>query len=255
MRRLAAFLIPIGLAAAQAVQPAGPAAVPSFESASVKPSSPDANSSGVDSDPGLLRIQNQTLHGLVRIAYGVNDSQVTGGPKWAEADRFDVIGKAGGPADSPELLKMMQALLTERFKLEIHREARTVTGFALVAAKSGVKMQAASGGESTSHGSRGQIDAKGVSMSTLAGRLSRLLHAPVEDQTGATGGFNFTLKWNPDDPALRPMAADRPSTVVSDSKDPSLFAALQEQLGLKLESRKVQMEMIVIDGAQKPGEN
>lgn len=216
----------------------------SFESASVKPSPQDDAGRGVDSDPGILRLQHQTLRGLVRIAYRLNDSQVAGGPKWAGDDEFNVIGKANGPANGLQLNQMLQSLLSERFKLTFHRESKTVSGFALVVAKGGVKMQASAGGDSTSHGGRGRIDAQGVSMAKLADRLTRLLRAPVEDATGTTGGFNFTLKWTQEN-----------ASGASGDEGPTIFTALQEQLGLKLEARKVTMEVIVIDGAEKPGEN
>ncbi len=245
MRRLAAFLFPFCIAAAQ---PSGTAAAaPSFEAASIKPSSPDATSSGVDTDTGLLRIQNQPLRGLIRIAYGVNDAQVTGGPKWVEADRFDIAGKADGPAGGPALLEMLQTLLADRFKLVFHREQRTVTGYALTVAKGGVKMQASDSQGSSSNGGRGRIDAKGYHMSQLAERLTRLLHAPVEDATGTTAGFDFSLRFTPEEMAVAGAAKD--------DSAPTIFTALQEQLGLKLEARKVQMEVIVIDSAEKPSEN
>src|ERR1700735_2229482 len=89
---------------------AQPAAAPSFEAASVKPASPDATDFGVDTDPGLLRVEAQTLRDMVRISYRVNDPQVVGGPKWAGSDRFDIIGRANGPAGNRELLPMLQNL-------------------------------------------------------------------------------------------------------------------------------------------------
>jgi uncharacterized protein (TIGR03435 family) len=247
MKLLAILLIAAAWLAAQ------PAAVPSFEVASIRPASPDATDFGVDTDPGLLRVEAQTLRDMVRIAFGVNDSQVAGGPKWADSDRFDITGRANGPAGSKELLTMLQNLLADRFKLAIHRETKTAQGFALVVAKGGIKMQKSESTESNSTGGRGRIDAQGVSMSKFAERLNRAVRAPVEDATETPGGFNFTLTWSPDDPSTKPLAPDRPA--VGDSNAPSVFTALQEQLGLKLESRKVTMEVIVIDRAEKPDDN
>ena len=217
-----------------------------FEVATVKPASPDATSSGTDSDPGLLRIQNQPLRALMRVAYDVNEVQVTGGPKWVESARFDIEGRANGPAGDPQLKLMLQSLLAERFQLKFHRETRTVNGYALVAAKGGVKMEAAEGAGSSSQGRRGLIEGKGYRMKQFAERLSRLLQAPVEDATGTTGGYNFTLKW-----AAETLSANPPA----DADGPTIFTALQEQLGLRLESRKVSMEMLVIDTVEKPTEN
>jgi uncharacterized protein (TIGR03435 family) len=245
-------LVAILLTAAASLT-AQPALAPSFEAASVKLASPDATDFGVDTDPGLLRVEAQTLRDMVRIAYGVNDSQVAGGPKWANSDRFDITGRANGPAGSKELLTMLQNLLGERFKLTIHRETKTAQGYALVVAKGGVKMQKSESKESNSSGGRGRIDAKGYSMRQLAERLARAVRAPVEDATETPGGFNFTLTWSPDEPSAKALASDRAAG--DDSNAPSIFTALQEQLGLKLESRKVTMEVIVIDRAEKPGEN
>jgi uncharacterized protein (TIGR03435 family) len=246
MRLLAILLTAIGWLAAQ------PAAR-EFEAASVKPASPDATDFGVDTDPGLLRVEAQTLRDMVRIAYRVNDSQVVGGPKWAGSDRFDITGRANGPAGERELYAMLQSLLADRFKLAIHRETRTAQGYALVVAKGGIKMQKSESTESNSRGGRGRIDAQGFSMHQFAERLTRVMRAPVEDATETPGGFNFSLIWTPDDASAKPLATDRPA--VDDSSAPSIFTALQEQLGLKLESRKVTMEVVLIDRAEKPGEN
>ncbi len=224
--------------------------VPTFEAASVKPAPANPEDFGVDIDPGLLRVNAQTLRDLVRVAYGVNDSQVVGGPKWAETDRFDIIGKANTPAGDKVLLAMLQTLLVERFKLTIHRETRTAQGFGLALAKGGVKMQKSESEGSNSTGGRGKIDAQGYSMPQLAERLSRLMKAPVEDATQDDRRFNFTLKWDPASTSGRPGERDK-----SDSDQPTIFTALEEQLGLKLSARKVTMEVIVIDGAEKPGEN
>jgi len=258
MRLLAALTFPITLglpgstALAAAQQTGNLAAAKSFEAASIKPASRNATDFGVDTDPGLLRVEAQTLHDMVRIAYGLNDSQVTGGPKWAESDRFDVIGRANGRAGDKELLAMFQTLLADRFKLVIHRETRTVPGFALLVAKGGVKMQKSESAESNSRGGRGRIDAQGYSMQQLAERLTRVVRAPVEDATETTGAFNFTLNWSPEDRAARPQAADRPP---GESNAPSIFTALEEQLGVRLEARKVTIEFIIVDSAEKPGEN
>ena len=248
MRLLAILLAAVAWLAAQ---PA--AAVLEFEAASIRPASPDATDFGVDTDPGLLRVEAQTLRDMVRIAYGVNESQVVGGPKWADSDRLDITGRANGPAGSKELLAMLQSLLADRFKLAIHRETKTAQGYALVVAKGGIKMQKSESTESNSRGGRGRIDAQGFSMRQLAERLSRVVRAPVEDATETPGGFNFSLIWNSDNPSAKALASDRPA--IEGSNAPSIFTALQEQLGLKLESRKVTMEVIVIDRAEKPGDN
>ena len=156
MRLLAILLTAVAWLAAQR------AAAPSFEAASVKPASPDATDFGVDEDTGLLRIEAQTLRAIVRVAYGVNDSQVAGGPKWTDSDRFDIVGKADGPAGHHELLAMLQNLLADRFKLAIHRETRTAQGYGLMVAKGGVKMQKSESKGSTSTKGRAESTRRGI---------------------------------------------------------------------------------------------
>ena len=226
------------------------AQTPAFETASVKAASPDASDFSVDVDPGLLRVQAQTLRNMVRVAYDVNDSQVIGGPKWADAERFDITARAGARAGNTELMAMFQTLLAERFKLTIHRDTRTVQGFAMVVAKRGVKMQKVDAEGSQSTGGRGRIEAKGFTMPQLAERLTRVMKAPVEDETRDNGRYNFILKWDPASTSGRPEAAGK-----GDADAPTMFTALEEQLGLKLEARKLTIPVIVIDSAEKPGEN
>jgi uncharacterized protein (TIGR03435 family) len=225
------------------------AQAPAFETASVKPAPPNPTDYGIDTDPGLLRVEAQTLHDMVRLAYEVNDSQVAGGPKWADSDRFDVTARAKGRAGDKELYAMLQTLLADRFKLSIHREMRTAQGYGLLIAKGGIKMQKTEVTDSHSSGGRGKIEAQGYSMAQFAERLSRLMKAPVEDATQNTGRYNFTLKWDP------ASTSGRLGENQGDSDQPTIFTALEEQLGLKLEARKVTMEVIVIDRAEKPSEN
>jgi uncharacterized protein (TIGR03435 family) len=173
---------------------------------------------------------------------------VTGGPKWMDSDRYNINAKAAGPAKDPELLLMLRTLLVERFKLEVHRQSKPVSGYALVVAKSGLKIKPVedTGNDSTSsHG--GSLTAKGVSMARLSDWLARRLNAPVVDATGVPGVFNFKLEWTPEETS--------PGTPSSAGPDFSLVAALQEQVGVKLEARKVSMELIVVERAEKPSEN
>ena len=213
---------------------------PVFEAASIKPSK-EFSGRHWDSHPGTISLRGHSLKSLICVAYHVKESQVSGGPKWLDDDRFDINAKAEGPAEDPQLLAMLQTLLAERFQLVFHHEEKIGSAFALVAAKSGLKIQPVEAEGSRSSGSKGRIVAKGVSMEKLAEILSRQAGAPVSDMTGATGVYNFTLEWSTEGDAADIQSA--------------LFAALQQQLGLKLEMRKLPVDLLVIDRAEKPSEN
>ncbi len=230
----------------------GRPARPAFEAASVKPSQARDNSASWNSSTGYLRLRNQSLKALIRIAYGVRDDQITGGPKWTDSDRFDVGARSAGPAKGPELLEMLQTLLAERFQLAFHRETKTVTGYALVAAKSGLKIRPDAKQGRGSMSGQGKFVAWGISMPRLAEGISGILASPVTDQTVARGFYSFTLEWTPDT-ARPPDGTDTPPADALSG--PSLFGALQQQLGLKLEPDKESMQVLAIDHAARPSEN
>lgn len=247
MRSLALAAALAGFAIAAFAQQA--AKGPAFESASIKPSK---TTEGTDSDTTLGYFRGSgTLKGFIRIAYGVTSEQIEGGPKWLDEDRYDIEARADGPARGPQLLEMLQTLLADRFNLEFHHTAKTVSGYALIPAKGGLKIKAVGPSDDHStHTSRGSMTVETVTLSRFAAGLSRVLGAPVADQTGNPGSFTFTLTWAPD--------SSRPSTSTTDTgatEGPSIFTAVQEQLGLKLESRKVPLDVFVIDRAGKPTVN
>lgn len=224
---------------------------PAFEAASIKPSKGNDGHSSWHSRPGYVVMNNQTLKALVGIAYSVPADRVLGGPKWIESDRFDIVARAAEPADGPKLLMMLQSTLTERFQLAVHRETKSVSGFALVPAKNGLKIHPdETDGGSSSNSSRGKFVAQRFSLEALAKSLTRIMGVPVADATDTKGVFTFTLQWVPES---TPAAGT--DGVLPDAPGPSLFTVLQQELGLKLESRKVPTEMIIIDKAEKPTEN
>ena len=146
---------------------------------------------------------------------------------------------------------MKQLLLAERFKLAFHRETRALPGYALVLGNGGLKAKPSEPDAGSRTSSRwGSIEAAGCAMAHLALKLSEVLHVPVADFTALPGEFDFQLNWTSDE-----MQATPPDAVPDAAFGSSLFAALQEQLGLKLESRKVPADVLVIDHAEKPSEN
>jgi uncharacterized protein (TIGR03435 family) len=246
---LAIAIIGIGVSFGQTAEKA------TFETASVRPSDPAKPESFWSVSPGRLSVRNMSLKSLVMAFYKVKQYQVTGGPKWVDTDRFDIQAKladqpAGSSPRSSEavarLMSAAQALLADRFQLVLYNETKQVSGYALVVAKTGPKLKAAEGdGSSNVKTGRGTLRATGLSMERFASSLSTILDAPVVDATDLKSAYDFTLEWTPD------MAADSNDAPTQ----PSLYAALQEKLGLKLESRKVPVPVFTIERAEKPAEN
>jgi len=221
------------------------APVPRFEVASVKPSLADPGNSGITTRRGSLKADNVTLQRCIMGAYGVGPHQIAGGPAWLASDRFEINARAAANVnDDDTLMQMLQALLAERFRLQLHRETKTVTAYVLEVMKNGSKLEKATGdGDSSTNSSHGHLEARHTDMDLFAKVLARSMELPVVNGTGLEGRFNFKLAWTPDGDKAGP---DSP---------PSIFTALQEQLGLRLRTAKAPVEVIVIDRAEKPTEN
>jgi uncharacterized protein (TIGR03435 family) len=197
---------------------------------------------------------NVTLKFCITRAYRITDPQVLG-PGWLDSERYDIMAKTPVGAPDSQIPEMLQALLADRFKLAAHRERKELTVLALVAGKNGPKIT--KGEPSEHHGmtsGNGNASGESVTMTRFAEFLSAPwvnLGLPVVDQTGLDGTYTFTLKWTPE-------SSDRPERKAVEAADapPPLFAALQEQLGLKLEKRKATLEVLVVDHAERvPTEN
>jgi uncharacterized protein (TIGR03435 family) len=229
-------------------QPTGDA--PAFEVASIKPAQSTDRGFSVSVSGSRLTITKTDLSFLIRYAYDLRSLQlIVGGPGWVRSEQYDVIGKAEGDAkrSAEQFRPMLQALLADRFKLAIHREMREIPVYVLVVGKNGPKMVAVNGadpGPMSSSMTPGHLNAPKLSMARLAGLLGGMpeLQNLVFDETGLTGIYTFTLEWSPDDGR-------------STSSGPSIFTAVQEQLGLKLEAVKRPVEHLVIDHAERPSEN
>jgi len=228
-----------------------------FEVASVKraASSPGpVRSILLFSPDGGFRTTNASLKALVQTAYGVQDFQISGASGWMDSDKYDVQAKPAidiKPSRADTLL-MLQNLLVDRFKLKIRRETREDPVYALMVAKDGPRMHIAtdpSGG--ARGGANGRLTGKRT-MAQLAEMLSGLLRRPVVDQTSMAGVYDFTLEWLPE---VGQTGPDALSPAPADPNAPSIFTALQEQLGLRLESSKAQVEILIIDHAEPASEN
>jgi|SRR5579862_5493553 len=235
-----------------------------FDVASIKPSAPGTIAKSFRFMPGGgLQVTNSTLQDLIMRAYGVGGLQVQGGPPWIAVDRYDVTAKLvtefeGDPATLTDAERQKwterirlrtRALLTSRFNLAVHKETREFPIYELHVDKNGPKADALKESSAALGISYlGYAIGNGGDMRELAGLLSGFVERPVVDKTGLTGKYDFTLRWTDELSSPRTPAGDP-------DKYPSIFIALREQLGLRLDSAKGPLEVIVIDRAEKPSEN
>jgi uncharacterized protein (TIGR03435 family) len=228
---------------------------PAFEVASVKSSAPGEQTT-MRRDPGRLDITNMTLKAMVRNAYDVKDMQISGGPPWFDSDHWDISAQAGREVTDDERRKMLQSLLTDRFKLAIRRETRELPVYALVVGKNGSKLTPNTDGQPERVGLQigsGRLAMIGldVTLPAIADALFNHVGRMVIDRTGIEGKFDFRLRWAPD--ALNMPLVN--GSKMEPGEGPSIFTAVQEQLGLKLESTKGPVEILVIERAEKASEN
>ena len=239
---------------------AAQAGAPAFEVASVKP-----NADAVLVLSGITTISNgrfsakaMTVKELIARAYRVESREITGGPGWIESDRYDIEARAASDAASePQLRLMLQVLLAERFRVRLHRETREGPVYALVVAPGGPKMKPFSDQCTEGPGLitlYGRLIGKCGSADKIAASLSLVMDRPVTDRTALTGSFgDIRLDWVPDDTQFPGWG--RGLKPVSDPAGASLFTAIQEQLGLRLEPARGPVEIIVIDAAERPAAN
>jgi len=233
---------------------------PVFEAASIKLSTSGRPGSGLNLQPARIRIINSTLKFCVQMAWDVKDFQVATAAGWMESDRYDIEAVAAEPFKHEEYRTMLQALLADRFGLVIHRETREKTGYTLVVAKNGPKLPPAIEDQSvmfsrTPSGDR-TLEATSVSMTRFADALSFPLGAIVVDQTGIEGQYNVSFQWTTDPQSdQRTSKSGEPAPPSDTMAGPSIFTALQEKLGLRLESRRVPVDVIVIERANRPTDN
>jgi uncharacterized protein (TIGR03435 family) len=193
---------------------------------------------------GTLTMTNVTLAECIQLAYGLASQEQITGPDWIRSRdvRYDIVAKTAVDADLDQARRMLQTLLADRLKLVVRREQRPFSFLALVAAKGGPKLvQVGDDVAATARNSamRGKILGQRMPMRLLAELLSRFESALVVDRTGLSGPYRLTLEWTPDDRVA-------PGDVTA---GPSLFAALEEQLGLRLESRKEPLDVIAVERA------
>jgi uncharacterized protein (TIGR03435 family) len=260
---LIVFLTVSNLAAAQApdAQP-----LPQFEVATIKRSAPVVDGRltvTMGGDPGRIDYQGLPLRILLSRAFNVKDDQISG-PDWLDTERFDVTAKIPPSVSRDRVPAMLQALLVERFKIVSHQDKKEMGIYALVVGKNGLKLKevAEPAGAGRLFVRNGHVEMEGT-LSSLADQISRQVDRPVFDRTGLKASYDIHLEWMPE-PGQGSLFKGLPSPPSQPGAEgaspertgPSLFTAIQEQLGLKLESRKAPVDIVVIDRIQKvPAEN
>jgi uncharacterized protein (TIGR03435 family) len=277
-------------AAAPVAVQSTPPAPPVYEVASVKKFKPDGGPMTVSMrfDPDGLTATHIEVKSLICMAYGVSDYQVSGGPAWVESDQYDVRAKMDESTsnmlrdlttEQRKLAReqMAQALLADRFKLTVHHETKQLPVYALVVAKGGPKLHESKSGDDYPNGIQGPdakaggkgmmrmefdsggmlMTAQAMSMDSLVRQLEGQVHSKVENETGLKGDYDFTLRFSIDEARVEVPNPSGGSANVSlaDNSGTTIFTALQEQLGLKLESKKAPVDVIVIDHIEAPSEN
>ncbi|HWE48541.1 MAG TPA: TIGR03435 family protein [Bryobacteraceae bacterium] len=244
-----------GVAAVAQVQP--PA---EFEVASIKPNSANDRIVMIRVGPGgRFAARGYTLQLLIQRAYGVMGWQISGASRWLDDDRYDVAATAlvRGNLTEEELRPMLQRLLTERFNLKLHKDSKRMSGYALVVAPGGPKVKTAAGDEE--HGDTFRMNnqtgltAQSLSMETFSHYVAGKLGLVAEDETGLRGLYDFKADWRVEKDPSPPgglLDADTGESVRS-----AVFAALQDQLGLKMVARTITVPMLVIDHAEKASPN
>jgi uncharacterized protein (TIGR03435 family) len=256
-----------------------PAASPVFEVASVKANKSGTTQANIGMLPNGVNFVNLPLRAIIQFAYGINQaSKLAGVPDWAVTERYDINARAAGPVTLEERRSMLQALLADRFKLVARLEKREVTVLALMLARNDGKLgknlveskgciapgsaaakEAAPAGAQTTicgpkTGGAGRVILTGMPMQQFTALLAVMLGGgTVVDKTGLTGRYDIDLTYTPERPLPEGINLPGPP---ADPNGPTIYTALREQLGLKLESQKDQEEVLVIDRVERqPSEN
>jgi len=240
---------------------------PSFEAASVKLHRSGERTRNAILPGGRYSATNVPLRMMIRSAYGIQDFQLVGGPGWLATDGYDIVAKAATDAPPDRLFAMVRTLLEDRFRLVVHRETRTLPIYALIRGNIDTLGRQLRVSEADCAGAPpaagrprcgifmnfGEIRGAGATLSQLATSLAPFSGRTIQDRTGATGAFDFELQFTPDPAAFpAPPGAEQ---AAANTDRPSLFTAVQEQLGLKLESTTAPIEVLVIDRIERPTED
>jgi uncharacterized protein (TIGR03435 family) len=237
---------------------------PSFDVVSIRVNNSGGHAVMLDAEKNSFTATNVTLMTMLDLAYGMKSDLVLGAPGWASGTRYDIQAKlldADGidleALSDKELQPILRTMLVDRFQLKVHTETKTLPLYELVVAKGGPKLKASPAatpdsqemphdGSTTVH--HGEISGTGVTMARVSSLLSDAVRRTVVDKTGLPGSYDVALKWTPDEDAAKDAGAPADAP-------PSIFIAVQEQLGLKLQAGKGPVQTLVLDHVEKPSEN
>ncbi len=241
------------------LKPMAADANPSFEVATIKPGKPDTPGVGFRLNGRNFSTINTTLSNLITFAYGLHARQIVGAPEWIEKDKYDISAKPDGEGQpsADQWKVMIQKLLADRFQFKFHRDKKELAVYAITVAKTGPKMTKSDGEtlRTLSFRQLGALVGGSASMDDLAQLFQgAVLDRPVVNQTGIPGRWDFTLNWTPDEFQFSGMGI-KPPPPPENAPNPDLFTAIQQQIGLKLESTKAQTEVFVVERVEKPSEN
>jgi uncharacterized protein (TIGR03435 family) len=254
--------------------------LPPLDVVSVKPNKSGSGGMRIMFNSDGYSATNVSAKMLIQMAYGIREDLISGAPGWAGSTRYDFDAKVAAP-DVEALKKlnpeqrrsMLQPALADRFNLKVHTEIKQLPVYELVVAKGGSKLKEATPGDTYPNGFKdpkgvgrggmmragpGQLSAQGIQMSSLVNTLAQQLHRTVVDKTGLAGDYDFTLQWTEETPDTMFKGSDgapQRADPAPDATGPSIFTAIQEQLGLKLQSAKGPVETLVIDHIEAPSEN
>jgi uncharacterized protein (TIGR03435 family) len=242
-----------------------------FEVASIKSHKDDDGRVGIQITPGgRWRATNVPVNLLLQIAYDLRPGQLSGAPNWINSERYDVEAKLDdslGPNPKPEQMRpYLQALMEKRFQFKFHRETKEMPVYVLAVAKGGPKLKES---DPAAVGPRirmgmGQLTCTKIKMDAFARELSRQLGRPILNQTDLNGDYDLDLTYAPEGPGPGGEGAHGgggaggpggPPSAAPGSDAPTIFTAIQEQLGLKLDSRKAPVELLIVDRLEKAEEN
>ena len=247
------------------VQPERPA-FDSFEVATIKPAPPEPRGRFIRMQSvNRFYAQGFSLHALIAAAYSLTPRAISGGPAWTDSDHFDILASTPGDVQPnlDEQMAMLRKLLTDRFQLTFHREPKELPVFAITVAKGGPKLKPSAAPAGTlpelinviypeeKGGVHVELPARNATIQQFAAMLQRaVIDRAVEDETGLSGTYDFDLEWTPDENQFN---GNLPRSV--EPTKPSLFVAMQEQLGLRLEATRGPVQAIVIDRVERPSQN
>jgi uncharacterized protein (TIGR03435 family) len=258
---------------APAPSAAAPDKVPTFDVISVKPNHSDFHGISLGYTPDGIRATNIPILFLLKESFGLNDDQMFGIPDWIHTEKYDVDAKVGA-AEVPTMRnltrdqrrQMLLQILDDRFKLTYHRETRILPEYTLVIAKGGPRLEEFKPGNDSSGQpkrggqmkmSNGIVTAEGVPIEPLSRLLADRVGRPIIDKTGLTGNYSFKLQWADDghDGHDGPPRGPDANAAAVESAGPSIFTALEEQLGLKLVSEKGPVQVLIVDHIEQPAAN